>query len=72
MGVPKTMLSLLNDDPEYERQIATLGHGILTKGKVIVITGAGISVSSGIPVHMNCGNFSQPRISGQAMVYTIR
>ena len=46
----KTMLTLSPEDEDYFKSINKLSHCLASKGKVIVITGAGISVSSGIPV----------------------
>lgn len=46
------MISLSPSDEKYASAVNKVAQAILSKGKVVIISGAGISVSCGIPVRM--------------------
>jgi hypothetical protein len=65
------MLSLSVHDEQYKASVSKVAHTIASKGKVIIISGAGISVSSGIPVTFFVFNIFL-RISALKMDSTIK
>ena len=53
MSAPTAMISLSPADEKYASSVNKVAQAILSKGKVVIISGAGISVSCGIPVQLD-------------------